>query len=213
MALLPEDYKNSICEVKNLRNDLLAVGRIYTIGDDDIECASAEDDKMPILPYNTPVKLYIFNNRMGFKILGGTVFISTDAFLRVSDIQTLQDFERRGYFRLNVKNPTNIYLIDKETNELDPEPFSVMLEDVSLSGLRFSSDQYFSMGTKFSVEVHLVKRRMLFSAEIVRQAPSNDGRKHYGCAYFNQTERQIDDLCYDIFQLQRVEMRKRAERR
>ena len=213
MGILSEDYRDSVCEIKNLRNDLLTVGRIYAIGDEDIEFANFEDDKMPILPYKSPVKVYIFNNRVGFKILLGTVFISTDAFMRITNIRSVQDQERRGYFRLNVKTLTNIYEIDPETETVDIDPYGVLLEDISLSGLQISIDKPMKMGTKIAVEVCLIKRKLLFSCEVVRQAPSDDDRYHYGCLFYNQSERQIDDLCYDLFQLQRTEMRKRSQRR
>lgn len=213
MTVLPEEYKDSICEIKNLRNDVVAVGRIFSIAESDLEFANPEDDKMPLLPYNMPVKIYIFNSRLGFKILAGTVFVSSQEFLRVSSIRALQDAERRGFFRLNAQVPTNIYkIIDKEKGELDMTPMSVMLEDISLSGLRFSTETTMQIGEQVAVEVLLIKRKMLFYCQLVRQAPSRDRRNHYGCSFFNQTDRQLDDLCYDIFQLQRLEIKRRRDR-
>lgn len=212
MAILTDEYKNSVCEIKSMRNDLLTTGRIYSITDDNIEFVHPEDDKMPLLPYNTPVKIGVFNSRHGFRMLAGVVFISTDLFLRVSNMKTLQDFERRGFFRTSLSLESNAYPMPGKDSDMSQEeirPFKVLIEDISLSGLQFSSQDPHNMGDELAVEVQIFKKKMMFHCRIMRQAKESDTRHYYGCSFFDQTERQIDDLCYDLFQLQRMEISKR----
>lgn len=211
MAILTDDYKNSVCEIKSVHNDLLTTGRIYSISESNIEFVHPEDDKMPLIPYNTPVKVSVFNAKRGFRMLMGTVFISTDVFLRVADVQSLQDFERRGFFRMRVTIPSRIYLLETEGSEdTEIQPVNVMIEDISLSGIQVSLERQLAIGETFSVEVQLFKKKMMFHCRITRVArEGKDNRHFYGCAFFDQSERQIDDLCYDLFQLQRMEIRKR----
>lgn len=221
MVVLSDAYKNSVCEIKSVHNDLLTTGRIYSINGDNVEFVHPEDDKMPLIPYNTTVKIGVFNAKQGFCMLMGTVFISTDIFLRVTNIQTLQEFERRGFFRMRVNLPSKIYVLNQEASKegkqaLSQEeqdeamrPIMVNIEDISLSGIQVSLDQMLEIGTPFSVEVQIFKKKMMFHAKIKRMAREHNGRWFYGCAFFEQTERQIDDLCYDLFQLQRMEIKKR----
>lgn len=214
MAVLTDEYKNSVCEIKSMRNDLLTTGRIYSINEDDIEFVHPEDDKMPLLPYNTPVKIGVFNSRHGFRMLAGTVFISTDLFLRVSNMKTLQDFERRGFFRTSVKLESRAYPMattkeGKETVQEEVRPYQIIIEDISLSGLQLSCSEELEIGDALAVEVQIFKKKMMFHCRIMRQAKESDAFHYYGCSFFDQTERQIDDLCYDLFQLQRMEIRKR----
>lgn len=211
MPAIDEQYKNSICEIKTIQNDLLTTGRIYSVTEDTIEFIHPEDDKMPLLPYNMPVKISVFNARMGFRMLMGTVYISTDIFLRVAGIKSVQDFERRGFFRLPVRMPTHMYPIVEQQapGEEPPMPVSVQLEDISLSGVQISTPIHMNKGETFSLEVQLFKKKMMFHCRVNRLAREENGRRYYGCSFFDHTERQMDDLCYDLFQLQRMEMRKR----
>lgn len=213
MAVLTDEYKNSVCEIKSMRNDLLTTGRIYSINEDEIEFVHPEDDKMPLLPYNTPVKIGVFNSKHGFRMLAGTVFISTDLFLRVSNLKTLQDFERRGFFRTAVKLESRAYPMavtkeGQETVQEEVRPYQILIEDISLSGLQLSCQETLEMGSALAVEVQIFKKKMMFHCRIMREARESDHRHYYGCSFFDQTERQIDDLCYDLFQLQRMEIRK-----
>lgn len=211
MAALDERYKNSICEIKSMRNELLTTGRIYTITDDTVEFVHPEEDKMPLLPYNMAVKIGVFNAKLGFRMLMGAVYISTDVFLRVTNVTTLQDFERRGFFRIPVRMPTRVYPIveGEEATEEAAQPIPVTLEDVSLSGVQISTERSFKVRDTFAIEVQLFKKKLMFHCRITRMAREKDGVHYYGCAFFDHTERQMDDLCYDLFQLQRMEMRKR----
>lgn len=210
MLALEERYKDSICEIKSMQNDLLSTGRIYSIGEDTIELIHPDEDKMPLLPYNTPVKISIFNARLGFKMLAGVVYISTDVFLRVSDVRMLQDFERRGFFRMNVKIPTRVYPIVEDNGE-EVQPMEVTLENISLSGVQISSEKTFALGDRFAMEIQLFKKKMMFHARVCRLAREDGRRQFYGCAFYDHTDRQTDDLCYDLFQLQRLEIRKRRQ--
>lgn len=213
MAALDERYKNSICEVKGVRNELLTTGRINTITEDSMELIHPDDDKMPLLAYNTTVKIGVFNAKLGFRMLMGVVYISTSEFLRITNLKTLQEFERRGFFRMQVHIPTKIYQITDEGGEPGGEPspaIPVMLEDISLSGVQISIPDKMEIRDTFAIEVQLFKRRMMFNCRVARVARQmDDGRFYYGCAFYDHTERQMDDLCYDLFQLQRLEMRKR----
>ena len=228
MVQLDNAYEGSACRIESEKNDLLATGTIYHIDDDGIDVIDSGGGKMMILAYNTPVKISIFNSKLGFQLFRCTVFTSTQWSLRVSNIVTLQDFERREFFRVSVRVKANLYSLtvnktlrnrdnkddDKEKGkEIDPVdiPLEIMVENVSLNGLLFATSQIFNIDDVFEVELVLFKNILRFKCVVCRLGEPDTRFYRYGCQFFENSQRTDDNLCKDLFQLQRIELKKRRD--
>lgn len=223
MLPIPQEYAGSTCEVKSMTNDFLSVGRIIKIDHDALELAAAPNEFMQLLKYKLPVKLFVRSSKYSDRILVGNVYLSTDNFLRVEDVRKLQDFERRGAFRVNsstrgqmfrLMNATEQQAYDTKMAQATPEEadkileatfFDVRIVDISLTGLRIVSPNKLTPGEKYGVEFTPLNDLMTFFVTVERIITQRDGSVQYGCSFYDIPERQIDILCRDLFQLQRIE--------
>lgn len=227
MLALPQEYIGSICEVKSLDNEQLAISKIIKIDHEALELAEHNQDRLPLLQYRLNVKLYIHNAEQGTRILSGVVYLSTNNFLRVEEVKPLQNFERRGAFRVNT-NVTGFMMPlwdDKAQAEFDEKlatvsaaeaekmleetTFEVKLLDISLTGMRLSSETELIPGECYVVEFSLLDTSMSICLKIQRVIKTPSGETQYGCIFFDFSERQMDTLCKVLFQLQRIEKNKR----
>lgn len=212
MLPIAEEYESSLTEVKSMENDLLATGYIHRITSDYIELVNP-DEQMYLIPYDTRVKLSIFNSKLGFQILAGKVYLSTAKLLRIVEISSLGGYEKRTYFRLNVNMPAMMCPFSEQAEEGDseaqPEPISITVENISLGGLSFRSDKYLQVGDKVIVDLELPTGPMSFHCEIRRANMRSDAPHSYGCRFFDCDDKQIDVLYKFIFQKQIAMLRKR----
>ncbi|MEG1429636.1 MAG: PilZ domain-containing protein [Hydrogenoanaerobacterium sp.] len=227
MTPLDSAYEGSSCRIESEKNELLATGTIYRIDDEGIDVIDSAGGKMMLIAYKTPVKISIFNSKLGFQLFRCTVFTSTQWSLRVSDVETIQDFERREFFRVSVRVKANLYTLtadkklrvreekneENKDKEPDPEdiPLEIMVENISLNGLLFATSQIFQMNDVFEVELLLFKNILRFKCRICRMCESDTRLYRYGCQFFENSQRTDDNLCKDLFQLQRIELKKRRD--
>lgn len=212
----------NLCEIKSEQNDLLVVARVESIAPEEdarITIVSAqEDDRLPLLAYDTPVKIVSFSGKQGFLLMRGNVYISTVTMLTLVNVRTTQDNERRKYFRLNVHVMANAILQDENATQTDAEEISMLLtlHDISLGGIRISSDKNLNVGDVLLTTFQLMDKNMEFWCHVCREIPSKqspNGKKQYGCEFINFSTRQIDQLCNVLFKLQRIEIQNRKKKR
>lgn len=227
MLALPQEYIGSTCELKSMNNDQLAVGRIIKIDNEALEFAAKEGERMPLLQYRTPIKVFAHNANLPTRIMVGVAYLSTESFARVEEVKPLQDFERRGAFRVNtnVEGRMSPLLSDEEQLEfdaqlaaatpeeaqrmLDAASFEVRVMDISLTGLRLQSATPLTAGSRFYIEFTLLDVPMNLCLRIHRLIRMPNEEIQFGCTFFDFSERQMDALCKDLFQLQRLEKNKR----
>lgn len=220
MPFLTEDYEGCVCEIKSLQNDLLATGVINLIDDTGVEVIGIDGEKLPLLHYNLPVKFTVFNNEKGFRMLVGTIYISSDWLLRIADPEELQSFERRTFFRINVETtallrPVKDTKATLEEIEATSAPIEVKLRDVSLGGVMIETPDTFIMGTNYLVEFCLVNVVRKFRCVIKRNAGEGSSFRHYnryGCTFVDFSAAQQDSLCRDLFHIQRLELKKKRDK-
>lgn len=209
MLPIAKEYESSLTEVKSMENDLLATGYIHRITSDYIELVNP-DEQMYLIPYDTRVKLNIFNTKLGFQILSGKVYLSTAKLLRIVDISSLGGFEKRTYFRLNVNKPAMMYLPTEEgDSETEPEPIPITVENISLGGLSFRSDKQLQVDDQVTIDLELPTGPISFHCEIRRVDLRSDDAHSYGGRFFDCDDKQIDVLYKFIFQKQIEMLRKR----
>lgn len=227
MLALPQEYVGSLTEIKSLTNDLLAMGRVIKIDQEALEISGDEGERMPLLQYRTPVKLFVHNQKEATRIQVGVVYLSTENFVRIEEVKSLQDFERRGAFRVNTNVTAKLTAFmddeqqarfDEALNAASPEKAEEMLArteievrimDVSLTGIRLSADTVLAVGNRYFIEFYLLDVAMSFSIKVQRHIKMPSGDTQYGCIFFDYSERQMDILCRELFQLQRFEKNRR----
>lgn len=225
---LPQGYIGSLCELKSLENDLLATGRIIKIDYDALEIAAEnEDETLRLFQYRTPIKIFVLNDKLENRVLVGITFLSTKLFARFEEVKPLEDFERRGAFRVNCGADGRIYAIltgaeqqdfDRRIGAAAPEEQQALMDklytpvrvvDISLTGVRLVSPVPLRRGQRFCLDTTPLKTPMTFHIRVERVIRMPDDSEQYGCRFFDLADRQSDILCRDLFQLQRLEKNRR----
>lgn len=206
--LLNEEYLGTRCEIKNMQNDLMAVGVLDKIKDDSIT-VGGKNDVMPLLPYKLKVKIVVFHSKLGSVILAGNVYLSNKQFLRIDQAERLSDFEKRNYFRVNVSMHTSINYRMEGEEEL--KSLAVDVKDISLNGISFHCSEKFDLGQRLEVMLGLLSaKEFYFKCTVMRMVLKDDkkGRPLFGCYFDDPTEEMTTALCAYLFQQQRLQLNK-----
>lgn len=209
------DYIGCSCEIITMDNDLLQVGKIQSVLEDEkgtaLEIAPSDGEEMMTAAYGLPVKINIFSNKLGFLGLGGKIYIAHGAFWRINEISTVGQNERRDYFRVKVNTHAEV-IGPVAANETDT--FKCAVLSVSLSGLLFAVEDEscnFSIGTELEVRGLRVQTDGSFfdiRCEVCRTDEHHALGKLYGCRYIETDTKDTDRLCQDIFAKQRYDIQK-----
>ncbi len=205
MGNLLEGFENAVCEIKTMDNELIFQGRLLKSGregnSDYIEVGVRRNDTMPILPYGTRLKIDCMNNRRGMRALGGILYIANEDFWRITELNELAAYERRGFFRINARGTANIIPpLAKETRIV-----SARVVNISLSGALLEIPMELKLGER----IHISHLRFdgfndIFSFDaVVKRVVERSAAHVYGCSFENPKASDIDALCGVIFQLQR----------
>lgn len=212
MQCLPSEYLDSICEIKTMSNSLIGTGYIRALKDEYLE-VSNRTDKMALLRPNTVIKINVLNEKLGLKIIVGTVYISNEQFMRIVDAESIANFEKRNFFRIRLdlfaKGFLAPELVDKahgETGELD---FFIL--DLSLGGVLVTTAREMKRDETFNLVLPL-EEPQLVCCRVVRIQESPGGTPEYGCEFTETSARQLDLLCQFVFAKQREQIQKLRER-
>lgn len=205
MLPIAKEYLYSPCEIKTLTNRLLATGSLGGILEDALQIVN-NLDFLPTLHCNMQVKVSIYNSTLGFKVLVGKVFLSTSDMMQITDIQSLADFERRNFFRLDVSIAAKAFLINEDLSE-DKDSFDITVTDLSLSGIFIHTQQSLEAGHMFVTTLKLSELDISFRCQVQREQPVDFPYNGYGCAFCGSSNRHYDLLCKYIFEMQREQIK------
>lgn len=212
MQPIPIEYLNSICEIKTMQNDLIATGTIREITEEYLEIAD-KFNMMQIVRYGTSVKVTVFNSKAGFRVLAGTVYTSSTEFVRLCEVVSLLEYERRYFFRVDTNISAYMMIAGHGSDgEADGTYYdeNVMVKNMSLGGALFTSKCEFKPGDAVTLKIKLKSHECSFQC-IVRRIEETELRQRlYGCEFLNVSNALADQLCSYIFQRQR-EQRRKAE--
>ena len=222
MLPISEKYLLSPCEVHSMANTPILVGYIGNFVEDGIKIVPRED-RLPLIHCNTTVKISVMNNALGFKILIGKVYLSTDEFLRVVDLQTAANYEKRNFFRVKVRLEAEAFPVKASAEEPDPaedvlalpvgDSFRILIRDISLSGLFLTTGRAMEPGDRFAVRLGLYGADVPLLCRVVRKLPVELGTEDgYGCEFLNNSGRQFDLLCRYLYDCQREQIQAMRER-
>lgn len=225
-------YIDTTCEIKSMNNDLLVLGKVFQTNDNlslSLDIISKEGEPLPTLHFGFPVKVCL-HNRENLLVLGGRVYLSNEKFWRISNLAELQDFERRGMFRVPALLPAKVrrYTAPESLPKAVPgaageAPAPVVEEeirdakmvDVSLSGVKFACEHFFdSVGRLELFEVYMPEDPQPFSlvCHVVHREESETAGYIYRCKFVELPQKESDRLCKAIFALQRSSIRKQMGR-
>ena len=200
MDYISSDYKGSLCQIKTIGNVPLVSGVLSEIDQNIITITSNSGNLVP-LPFEKTVKISLFNKSLGFRVLVGSVYLSTTQLLKLSDIETLSDYERRDFFRVDIIETGFIlpYPLPKDLSSFVPLPCTLF--DISLSGTLIQMDDPWdgmSIGSEFIIRTHLNNITFQLPIQIVRIDFSGKS----GCIFSNISNMESDLLYRYIVQRQ-----------
>ena len=212
MAKVSNEYDNAFCEVKTIDNELLLLGRVFNIVYEPtltFDIRSSDGEKLLNMPFGSPVKLALRKNS-DFSVMGGLIYATNEKFWRISDITTYQNVERRQFFRVKSHAKSQITKVGNDDGSR-----SASLVDISLSGVKFTSDAVFSIDDKIGIfELSLTQNcpALSFTCSIVEQILVSPALYSYRCKIEDISNSSSDLLCKAIFELQRDDIKKRRRR-
>lgn len=208
MACLSDAYLSSGCNIKTMTNRLIATAYVSKISDEYVEFSN-KNEKMPLAPVNKPLKISIFDEKNGFKVIVGTVYLSTDKFLRLVDVTNLADYEKRHFFRvsLSLKGTCQIPSINEGE---DAQVKEVNIENLSLSGAFFTLNHNLDIGQQMTLILPFSSLNVI-KCVILRKENRDPKLFGYGCQFLEQSQKQSDLLYHYIFQEQRKMIQKAKE--
>lgn len=207
-------YLDCVCEVRSLHNELLGVGVVDEGAPDELVLKGATGHHLPLIHYNTQVKISILSKASDFIILVGTVFTSTAQKMKMTGVTTLQQYERRNFFRVSVNVEAVLYPeTESGAQENDGErPIACIMRDISLGGCLLESDSELKLGQRFVMEFVLEQVKHKLKMTICRHAEAMDQPLPYlrfGGSFGANGDAQIDAVCKDLFVLQRKIIQRR----
>lgn len=206
MTVIPLKYLHSLCELRTQNNDPLAKGHITDINNEYLEITFSEDSRV-ILVAETLVKINIFNETLGPKVFIGRVYIGSDKKIRLIEIVTLMDFEKRDFFRINIYQQAAMYtekLTVEETYITTQTMHQITINNISLSGLFFLSTVNFEPGDFAYIMLELATGNYIFECKIFRVTNDFPEKIGYGCE-FSKLPTKITDSLYRYIHEKQVE--------
>ena len=213
MLPLPKPYLRSPCEVKAMDNKPILMGHVSKIEENEIQISN-QSDLLPVVHCNTTVKVCIFNSPLGFRSLVGKVYLSTDECIRISDVQSEADYEKRNFFRVRVELKGEAFLQNREGKAAkNGSTIPIQAKDLSLSGLFFTTPGKLNIDDRLSVKLNLCNSVVSLDCKVVRkrvvEQTQEDG---YGCEFLDNAGPKGDILCKYLFDCQREQIRLIRER-
>lgn len=206
---LGEGYHNSLSEIVTIHNDLIDYARIRSIGPDGLDLMPCRPDQgLPDLYYGTPIKVNVYNFRLGYRVLSGIVARSSQDSLKISDVKVLVATDRRQFLRIKTNATGEVYLIDDTTGKKADHPVRVHIEDISLGGIQFSTPVTYKLGSDVFIKMRIFEFYLELQCNIQR-AIKGTGMNlsyYYGCQY--ALTRKEEETMHRM--LLRLQQKKRA---
>ena len=207
---IPSAYIDSLCEIKSMENKLISTGIIIEIENDSIKVAD-KNGNSDLISFNTPVKINVFNNKLGFRVLVGNVLTSTEKELKITDIISLVEHERRQFFRVDMQINTIAYIADTIEEAQKNNPVNVIVNDLSLSGARIETRTEFQPNDTLWIKFEIKNKVYFWQCKVIRMVEYDDnGTFNYGCKFKFQNSGENDLLCSYIFQKQREQLKQKS---
>lgn len=213
--ILAKEYLNTACQICATNNVMIGSGRITEVEDNHIIIKSATEE-FPVLNFLSYVKVTVNHPSAGYKVILATVTESDVKSMRLSSLFLLTGSEKRGYFRVHISMATRLFYRDAATTKTLGDAssdvadssipsVSVVIKDLSLSGVLFECTQFLQVGQVAVVEIELAKKAEPFLISVKRRINdpyANEKLYQYGCIFNEKNPKKMDELCRLILKLQ-----------
>lgn len=217
---LLEELKSVIgysCEVRSMNNVLICVGRVHSLEDESITIVANNGLEMPRTIYNTLYKISIRKPGSSALVFGGLICGSTRSFWKLDRLELYQFKENRAYFRQPVSGQAYLVCINDlykpigQVEEVVVQAKFCRVLDISLVGVQiWIREASFKVGDWLLLTDLLLSpddnRRHKFVCQVCRSIKDGRGGLVLGCRIELMNEREQNDLCSDIFALQRKDI-------
>ena len=119
----------------------------------------------------------------------------------------LQESERRDFVRAPIAKTGSLVMQYQQPGKGKPEPVAVKIEDISLSGVRFSCFELYRKGDICLLTFIPMDNFKAISicCTVGRTYKDEFDRRHYGCRISDPLEENLDELSKMIFRLQLIQ--------
>lgn len=199
-TIIPAEYEGSLCEIKTTENTFITTGRISSVASDKLKI-QIKGKAFKSVRFGVRVKINIVNNRLGFRVIEGRVFTYSFGTLTLTDIFSIIDKERRKTYRVDMNMSSRAAFDNTYTGKADIT--DIIIRNMSLNGIKFTSRQHFDMGTVISFVLEIGRRKTVsLSCTIVRRgSEGNGGELSYIGRMINNSEHE-DEVCSFLLQKQ-----------
>lgn len=206
------EYFDSLCEIKSFDNKIIiSRGKITETEGNTLKVTDRSGGIVP-LSFNTQVKINVFNSKTGFCVLVGNVLTSTESEVKITDVISLVEHERRQFFRVDLKTHTNAYIANTLVEANVAEPMDIVVTDLSLSGVRIETKTELKIGSTIWIEFNNIRNKnYLWQCSVVRIVEYEQlDVFHYGCQFIFEDSKENDVLCSYLFQKQREQLKQKS---
>lgn len=199
-TVLPREYVGSVCEIKTSENTFITTGKISAVAADKIKI-SVKGKALKSVPYGYRVKMNIFNSKMGFRVIEGKVYTSGFSSVSITDVCSIIEKERRKSFRVDMNMASKAFFDNTYTGRYSST--EIIIKNMSLNGIKFTSRHHFDMGTVLNFGIQLNRRKSMdLECTIIRRgAEGTGGQMSYIGKIINSSENE-DAVCSFLLQKQ-----------
>ena len=197
---IPNEYEGSICEIKTTDNTFITTARVASLASDKVK-VSVKNRAVKSLAFGTRIKINIINSKLGFRAVEGSVFTYSFGELTITDVYSIAESERRKSLRVYM-NTSARAVFDSEIPGKKSHA-EIIVKDMSINGVKFTSRQHFDMGTDLLFTLDLGRRKYMDINWTVIRRGSESGSE--GLSYIARLDNPAgreDEICSFLLQKQ-----------
>lgn len=211
-----ENLAGSFCEVRSMDNILICLGRVQSLQGESLAIVSKNGTEMPKTIYNSLYKIILNRPGKSALVFWGQICGSTQSFWKLDRLELFQFKENRAYFRQPVSGQGQVVCInmlyhpDCQTEGVVQAKFCRVL-DISLEGIQiWTRESGLEVGDWLLLTDLLLNpdnnRLNKFICQVCRKIEDGRGGFALGCRIALMNEQEQNQLCSDIFALQRKDI-------
>ncbi|MCR4925517.1 MAG: PilZ domain-containing protein [Clostridiales bacterium] len=223
MSVLSEEYLHSLCEVKDYDKKISFRGYLNKIDDSGFQVVRGGSLPLPSLVANQSVDIQVFNNVYGNVLFVGRINQSTKNYVKIYNIQSKAEFEKRQFFRVDTIFPAkafrgenaleavnNLKFNANATSKLDK--FDIDIDNLSISGIHIvlkNTDKSLDVPDNLVVIMKLEEKELILPITVRRATTNRQGEPNgYGCSFDLSEGWEIDTIGNYLFACQRKQIQK-----
>lgn len=197
---IPAEYEGSVCEIKTTENIFITTARVSSVAPDKIKF-HIKSRAFKSVRFGSRVKISIINSKLGFRVIEGKVFTYSFGTLTLTDVNSLVEKERRKSLRVDINASSKATFENAYTGKYALA--DIQIKNMSLNGVKFTSNHHFDMGSQVTFSVDLGRRKYMdLSCTIIRRGSDAAGSAMSYIGRLNNASKYEEDICSFLLQKQ-----------